>query len=120
MKSMLRNGTLIFFCMLAGWVEGRIATSGGGQSINRIQTSGNGKTPYRHSHNSGYRAVYDLANPENSRYSLATGQSGNPFSTRYMEQLTSWRDGRYLRIAGTREAIKNRGGEQLWLKPVRN
>ncbi|PPR60637.1 MAG: hypothetical protein CFH10_01451 [Alphaproteobacteria bacterium MarineAlpha4_Bin2] len=89
MKSMLRNGTLIFFCMLAGWVEGRIATSGGGQSINRIQTSGNGKTPYRHSHNSGYRAVYDLGNPKDSRYSLVTGQSGNPFSAGYMEQLTA-------------------------------
>ena len=103
--------------VLTGWSEGRIATSGGDQTLNRGQTRGSGKFPYHHTHGSGYRAVYDLARPEDSRFSLATGQSGNPFSDRYMQEMPAWRDGRYLRIAGTRAALKNRGGDRLLLTP---
>ncbi|MEE2688159.1 MAG: penicillin acylase family protein [Pseudomonadota bacterium] len=118
--AVFENQILRHIPVLAGWAEGRIATNGGDQTINRGQTRGRGKMPYRHSHGPGYRAVYDLNDPRNSRFSLATGQSGNPFSPHYMDQLTAWRDGRYLRITGSRAELKNRGGERLWLKPAGN
>ncbi|MEC7397784.1 MAG: penicillin acylase family protein, partial [Pseudomonadota bacterium] len=54
-------------------------TGSGDYTLNRGQTGGPNSDPYRHSHGAAYRAVYDLGNPENSRFSLATGQSGNPF-----------------------------------------
>ena len=104
--------------VIAAWSEGRIATSGGDHTVNRGQTRGSGKFPYNHTHGSGYRAVYDLAHPDNSRFSVATGQSGNPFSKRYMAQLPAWRDGRYLRIAGSRKALKDRDGDRLLLTPT--
>ena len=65
--------------ILSTWADGRVATGGGDHTLNRGQTGGPNSDPYRHSHGAAYRAVYDLGNPENSRFSLATGQSGNPF-----------------------------------------
>ena len=104
--------------LLADWSEGRIKTDGGNHTLNRGQTSGGTKNPYRHSHGAGYRAVYDLADPRNSRYSLATGQSGNPLSTRYMDQLSQWRDGQYFRIIGSQKELKARGSDVLRLRPL--
>ena len=103
--------------LLGQWTEGRIATDGGDHTLNRGQTGGGVDDPYRHSHGAGFRAVYDLSNLENSRYSLATGQSGNPLSDRYMEFLAPWRDGRYIHIAGSRDELETRGGERLTLRP---
>ena len=104
--------------VIAAWSEGRIATSGGDHTVNRGQTRGSGKFPYHHTHGSGYRAVYDLAHPDNSRFSVATGQSGNPFSKRYMAEMPAWRDGRYLHIAGSRKALKDGDGDHLLLAPT--
>jgi penicillin G amidase len=106
--------------LLADWSEGRIKTDGGDHTLNRGQTGGGTESPYRHSHGAGYRAVYDLADPGNSRYSLATGQSGNPLSTRYMDQLSQWRDGQYFRIVGSQNELKARGSDVLRLRPLAN
>jgi penicillin G amidase len=42
--------------------------------------------------------VYDLANPDNSRYIIATGQSGNAFSAHYDDLLPLWAQGRYITL----------------------
>ena len=34
--------------------------------------------PFAQNHGAGYRAVYDLADPERSVFVVSTGQSGNP------------------------------------------
>jgi penicillin amidase len=104
--------------LLADWSEGRIETDGGDHTLNRGQTGGGTENPYRHAHGAGYRAVYDLSDPGNSRYSLATGQSGNPLSSQYMDQLIRWRDGRYFRIFGSRYELKARGSDILLLRPL--
>ncbi|MFD2207618.1 penicillin acylase family protein [Kiloniella antarctica] len=49
-------------------------------------------------HGPSYRAVYDLTNLDNSRFLLATGQSGNPLSSFYGNFLSSWRDGEYIKL----------------------
>lgn len=51
-------------------------------------------------HGAGFRGVYDLANPDNSRFSLAGGQSGNPLSPHYADLLERWRDGASITIVG--------------------
>jgi penicillin amidase len=43
--------------------------------------------------------IYDLADLDNSRFMIATGQSGNPLSAHYDDLLETWRDGKYLTIA---------------------
>ena len=62
--------------------------------------------PFRLTHGPGFRAVYDLANLDNSRFIHTTGQSGNPLSKHYGSFLKFWRDGEYIRIPVSREAAQ--------------
>jgi penicillin amidase len=40
-----------------------------------------------------FRGVYDLADLDASRFMIAPGQSGNPFSSQATNLLRGWRDG---------------------------
>ncbi len=75
-----------------GWLSTlTIPTDGGDFTVNRgTFAPGEG---FSHSHGAGLRAVYDLANLDNSRFVIATGQSGNPLSGHYGDLLRPWRDG---------------------------
>ena len=48
------------------------------------------KTPFATRHAASMRAVYDLANLENSRFIYQTGQSGLVFSHRYRDMSDGW------------------------------
>jgi penicillin amidase len=98
-------------------VEIAIETDGGDDTVNRGQTLALGPNPYRHSHGAGYRAVYDLADLARSRFVIATGQSGNPLSPHYRDQLRRWRDGGYIGIATDRETARRRAAATLLLVP---
>jgi penicillin amidase len=93
-----------------------IETDGGNDTLNRGQSYADASGRLTHVHGAGYRAVYDLADLANSRFMIATGQSGNPLSPRYDDMLTRWRDGVYIRIAGDREALRRRAQGILILK----
>ncbi len=95
-----------------------LETSGGDHTLNRGQSRGGaGKSPFTHIHGAGFRAIYDLADLDNSLYALAGGQSGNPFSPHYADLLKDWRDGRYFRIPGRDEDSPEDGGALLILRP---
>ena len=51
-------------------------------------------------HGAGLRAVFDLADLDHSRFIIAGGQSGNPLSAHYGDQIERWRDGRYIELRG--------------------
>ncbi|MGH6792246.1 MAG: penicillin acylase family protein, partial [Methyloceanibacter sp.] len=57
-----------------------------------------GAARYDNIHGPGYRAVYNLADLENSRFVIATGQSGNPLSPLYGSFVERWRDGDYISL----------------------
>jgi penicillin G amidase len=46
----------------------------------------------------GFRGIYDLADPSNSRFIIATGQSGHPLSRHYADQLPLWKRGDGIRL----------------------
>jgi len=94
-----------------------IPTGGGDNTVGRGMTAGNGDAPYAHIHGAGYKAVYDLDDLDNSRFMIPVGQSGNPFSGHYSDLLEPWRDGRYFRIAGSRDALAA-GADRLLLVPA--
>ena len=98
--------------------ETGIETDGGDYTLNRGQTAGFGEDPHRHVHGSGYRGVYDLSNLAQSRFTIATGQSGNPLSPHYRDQLIRWRDGGSFQIATTIEAARARATRTLVLRPA--
>lgn len=67
-------------------------------------------------HGPGFRAVYDLADLNNSGFIHATGQSGNPLSPRYRDYLTPWRDGELVPMT-TDETAYRQNARVLTLRP---
>ena len=46
--------------------------------------------PFANRHAASLRAIYDLADMDNSRFVYQTGQSGNVFSSRYRDMSKTW------------------------------
>lgn len=69
-------------------------------------------------HGPGYRAVYDLADPENSLWMAATGQSGHLFSSHYTDLTDRWRAGRYLPMKTQPDVYRKEAVGQLTLRPL--
>lgn len=86
-----------------------IATDGGDFTVNRGTYAPEPGMRFRHRHGPGLRVVYDLGDLDNSRFVIATGQSGNPLSPHYDDMLADWRDGRYVMLAP--------GNRRLLLEP---
>jgi penicillin amidase len=57
-----------------------------------------GRAPFENIHGAGYRAVYDLADLENSRFVIAGGQSGHPLSRHYRDLAGLWATGKVIRL----------------------
>jgi penicillin amidase len=53
------------------------------------------KMPFAVRHGPSLRAIYDLADPERSRFIYQTGQSGLVFSPRYRDMADDWSQVRY-------------------------
>ena len=73
--------------------------------------------PFAQNHGAGYRAVYDLAEPERSVFVISTGQSGNPLSSHYEDYAEPWRDGRYLPMLTDRSRVEEDALGTLVLSP---
>jgi penicillin amidase len=75
-------------------------SDGGYYSINRGGNVGPGDSerPLVRNSGAGYRGIYDLADPSQSRFIIATGQSGHPLSHHYADQLPLWRKGEGIRL----------------------
>ena len=96
----------------------RVESGGGAFTVNRGQHRLNdARSPFASVHGPGYRAIYDLSSLENSRFAVATGQSGNPLSALYDNTTENWRNGRYMRIAQSREAAAREAIGILRLRP---
>lgn len=85
--------------LIRGLANIGIASDGGPFTVNRAQPHvANRRQPYASVHGPGYRAIYDLAALDRSRFMIATGQSGNPLSPHYGDLMEKWRDGKYVRL----------------------
>ncbi|WP_020470543.1 penicillin acylase family protein [Zavarzinella formosa] len=62
------------------------------------------------------RAIIDVGNWSASRWQLAGGQSGNPFSPHYTDLFEKWQIGEGIAIPFTVEEIETAGVETLTLK----
>jgi penicillin amidase len=54
--------------------------------------------PFASTHAATYRAIYDLADLDASRFVIATGQSGSPLSRHYRDLTELWANGRSVPI----------------------
>jgi penicillin amidase len=83
-----------------------IATDGDNFTVNRATARIDFESvTYRDVHGAGLRAVFDLADLDRSRFIIAGGQSGNPLSAHYGDQIERWRDGRYIEIGGAGDEV---------------
>jgi penicillin amidase len=104
--------------LVGRWFTLAVETDGDSFTVNRGTTRfSDAAAPYAHVHGAGYRAVYDLADLSNSRYVIATGQSGNPLSPHWGDFVARWRDGGTVRMAGDRDTLARAGAQILTLKP---
>jgi penicillin amidase len=78
---------------------------GGVETVNRAGFARNDGVHFPDIHGPGYRGVFDLSNLDNSRFILATGESGNPFSPHYGDMRERWRDGESFTLAGTEDEV---------------
>jgi penicillin amidase len=87
-----------------------VEADGGFYTVNRggARFGGAPESRFTDVHGAGFRAVYDLADLDNSRFMIATGQSGNPLSPLYGSLAQRWRDGDYLKLVGGGTKVAHR------------
>ncbi len=73
--------------------------------------------PYANTHAASLRAIYDLAEPDNSLYIHSGGQSGNVLSTHYRAFTQAWARGEYIPMVTTRQKVVAGGVKSLKLVP---
>ncbi len=73
--------------------------------------------PFARTHGAGYRAIYDLSDPANSRFMITTGQSGHIFSPHYRDLVPLWNDVRSITITGSEADLQKAGARELTFKP---
>ncbi|RAU22712.1 penicillin acylase family protein [Paramagnetospirillum kuznetsovii] len=72
-----------------------IATDGDNYTVSRGSYVADAKaTEFPQNHGAGLRAVFDLGNLANSRFVIATGQSGLPLSRHYADMMKDWQANR--------------------------
>jgi len=103
---------------LIGWYFNReISISGGPFTLLRADNAMASPQPYAAIHGAGYRGVYDLADPNASRYIISTGQSGNLFSPHYDDLMPVWARGGTIAIPLDRKSIQSNTVHSLILRP---
>jgi len=82
--------------MLAKFFDVTVASSGDPWTVNVGQYWANdAKTPFATRHAASLRAIYDMADPEQSKFVYQTGQSGLVFSPRYRDMKDQWAQVQY-------------------------
>ena len=81
--------------VLAKVFDVAVPTGGDPWTVNVGQYWANEKQPFNNRHAASLRAVYDLANLDNSQFIYQTGQSGLVFSSRYRNMGKEWGANQY-------------------------
>ncbi|HVR66702.1 MAG TPA: penicillin acylase family protein [Verrucomicrobiae bacterium] len=100
--------------LLGSWLFAPLETDGDEYTVNRGTADIDYESDdpvYPHVHGASMRAIFDLADLSNSKFMLAGGQSGNPFSPHYRDLLPRWRDQQYFTMVG-------QGVDTLTLRPA--
>ena len=106
--------------VLARLFDVYVSSPGDGYSVNVGRSDfSDDRAPYASRHAAGYRAIYDLAEPEASLFIQSAGQSGNPLSAHYRDFAQPWSRGEYIRAVTERGALEAGGAQRLVLTPRR-
>ncbi len=105
--------------LLNHWFAPQIGRGGGMDTINvsgyRYDTD---TGHYLGQSGSAFRAIYDLAKPDNSLYILPTGQSGHVWSSHYQDMIKLWANGNYLPMHTQRATVEQDTVKRTHLSPI--
>ena len=92
-RAVFDNAVLGQVPVLSHFANLEMASDGDDYSVSRGTYRADAKaTSFPHIHGPGLRVVFDLGNLANSRFVLATGQSGHPLSRHYADMMEAWRN----------------------------
>ena len=87
---------------LARYFDVSVPSHGDSYTVNVGQyNAGEARGPFVNRHAASLRAVYDLADLEQSRFIYQTGQSGLVFSPRYRDMSSAWAQTGYRALQRT-------------------
>lgn len=95
----------------------RIATDGGQHTVNKAAMAGREPHPFAQASGPGMRAIMPFDDLARSRFIIAGGQSGNPYSPFFDNLLVAWRDIRYVTFSHDRAALEKDAAGTLTLVP---
>jgi penicillin G amidase len=88
----------------------RVPTDGDFFTVNRgAGRAGDPDNPFEHVHGAGLRAIYDLADLDESQFMITPGQSGNPLSQHWGDLAQDWANGRHFSLAADRARLQSSG-----------
>jgi len=73
--------------------------------------------PFARTHGAGFRGIYDLSDPDNSRFVITTGESGHIFSPHYRDLAPLWIVGKSITLSGSEDDLKRAGAQELVFTP---
>jgi penicillin amidase len=115
-RAMLTSQLFGTIPVLGSLFDASLPAAGGAETVNRAGFAGNHGAHFPDIHGPGFRGVYDLSNLDASRFILATGESGNPFSPYYNNMAERWRSGQTVTLSGSQDAVAATGlGRQQFL-----
>ena len=71
--------------------------------------------PFENRWGASYRAIYDLSDPDKSRYMMSTGQSGHLLSPHYRDLSRLWARAEYIPMASSRIEVERQTAARLTL-----
>ncbi|MES2414337.1 MAG: penicillin acylase family protein [Pseudomonadota bacterium] len=99
---------------LARFFDVTVPTGGDAFTVNVAQYwAAEGKSPFANRQAASMRAIYDMADLENSRFIYQTGQSGLVFSSRYRDMRDGWAAVEYRPLQMNPSVMRH----QLQLRP---
>lgn len=116
--TLLRNKFWSHVPLFRDWTKLDIASSGSFYTLDRGGSSSPDPAhPFAREHGGGYRGIYDLGNPDKSRFMIATGESGHIFSRHYRDLVPLWNDVKSFTLSGSHDDLIDRGATELLLTP---
>jgi penicillin amidase len=104
--------------LLARLFEIRVPTPGDTYTVNVGRNNFYDEAePYANRHAASLRAIYDLADPENSLYIHSGGQSGNLLSPHYDAFAEAWAKNEYIPMRAARSTLEAEPHQRLRLAP---
>lgn len=116
--AVLRHKFYSHIPVLRDWTNLDIPSSGDFYTLDRGGSAEfHGEYPFGRTHGGGFRGLYDLNDPSQSRFMITTGESGHIFSPHYGDLVKHWNNVESFTLTGSRDDLVKRGLPELKLLP---